>query len=144
MDPVSIIGYISLGIGSLLAIFSRIPKQTIANYKDLVATIEKQRIADKEESDKRIKALEDQKEEDRKQHIEQVKAIAELQGQIKVYKELPLQDMALAMKTMAKASEVNAEYSQQILETLQKSAVIAAEDKLETHTETTIKTVNKG
>ena len=88
MDFVTIaISSIFLIISSALAIVSRLPKQTIENQKALIETYEK-----------RLKALEDQKEEDRKQHIENVKAIAELQGQINVYKELPLQQMADSMR----------------------------------------------
>ncbi|CAB4183069.1 hypothetical protein UFOVP1439_56 [uncultured Caudovirales phage] len=94
IEPISIIGYISLIIGSILALASRIPKQTITNQKELIETYEK-----------RLKALEDQKEEDRKQHIENVKAIAELQGQINVYKELPLQQMADTMREIAQTNK---------------------------------------
>lgn len=118
MDPISVIGYISLIVGSVLALFSRLPKQTIANQKDLIETYEK-----------RLKALEDQKDEDRKQHIENVKAIAELQGQIKVYKELPLQEMAQAMQQISEVNKTIAKSNEQILITLNKSALIAADDR---------------
>jgi hypothetical protein len=131
MDPVSIIGYISLGLGSLLAIFSRIPKQTIENQKSLIETYEK-----------RLKALEDQKEEDHKTQIENVKAIADLQGQIKVYKELPLQQMAKAMEEISRVNKAIADSNTEILRTLKSSALIAAEDRLEEHTETT-KTIKR-
>lgn len=126
MDPISVIGYIALVVGSILALFSRLPKQTIQNQKDLIETYEK-----------RLKALEDQKDEDRKQHIENVKAIAELQGQIKVYKELPLQEMAQAMQKISLVNETIAKSNEQILSTLKNSALIAADDRLTTHTETT-------
>lgn len=94
MDPIAIIGYISLAIGSALALVSRLPKQTIENQKDLIETYEK-----------RLKALEDQSEQDKKQHIENVKAIADLQGQIKVYKEIPLQQIADSMKELANTNK---------------------------------------
>lgn len=95
MDLVTIvISSIFLIISSALAIVSRLPKQTIENQKTLIETYEK-----------RLKALEDQKEEDRKQHIENVKAIAELQGQINVYKELPLQQMADSMREIAQTNK---------------------------------------
>ena len=126
MDPISIAGYIALVVGSILAVFSRIPKQTISNYEKLSVAQEK-----------RIKALEDQKERDREQHIEQVKAIAELQGQIKVYKELPLQEMALAMQEISRVNKGIADSNTEILKTLKNSALIAAEDRVEEHLETT-------
>jgi hypothetical protein len=135
MDPVSIIGYVSLGIGSLLAIFSRIPKQTIQNQKELIASYEK-RFAD----------MDRQREEDQKNHtterIENAKAIADLQGQIKVYKELPLQEMATAMQEISRVNKTIADSNGEILKTLRNSALIAADDRLETHTETT-KTIKK-
>lgn len=118
MDPIAIIGYISLAIGSALALVSRLPKQTIENQKDLIETYEK-----------RLKALEDQSAEDRKNHLEQVKAIADLQGQIKVYKELPLQEMATAMQKISEVNETIARSNEQILKTLNASAVIAAGDR---------------
>lgn len=118
MDPIAIIGYISLIVGSILALFSRLPKQTIENQKDLIETYEK-----------RLKALEDQSAEDRRNHLEQVKAIADLQGQIKVYKELPLQEMATAMQRISQVNETIAKSNEQILKTLNASAVIAAGDR---------------
>lgn len=120
MDPLSIIGYIALVIGAILTIFSRLPKQTIENQKDLIETYEK-----------RLKALEDQSAEDRKNHLEQVKAIADLQGQIKVYKELPLQEMATAMQEISRVNKGIAESNTEILRTLKSSAVIAAVDRSE-------------
>lgn len=85
-----IISSFFLIVSSVLAIRSQLPKQTIANQKELIDTYEK-----------RLKALEDQAETDKKQHLENVKAIADLQGQIKVYKEIPLQSIADSMKELA-------------------------------------------
>lgn len=126
MDPLSLIGYIVGVGGGILALFSRIPKQTITNQKELIDTYEK-----------RITALEQQKEEDHKTQLENVRAIADLQGQIKVYKELPLQEMARAMQEISEVNKTIAESNTEILKTLRGSALIAAEDRLETHTETT-------
>ena len=66
-------------VGSLLVILSRIPARTITQLKDLTAAYEA-----------RLRLLEDQA-------LENSKQIAELQGQVKVYKEVPLQDIAAAM-----------------------------------------------
>jgi len=118
MDILAIIGYISLAVGSGLALFSRIPKQTITNYEQLSVAQEK-----------RIAALEEQSKVDHQNHLENIKAIADLQGQIKVYKELPLQEMAKAMQDISDVNKVIAESNSQILKTLRKSAVIAADDK---------------
>jgi len=91
MEFISIaISSVFLIVSSVLAIRSQIPKQTIQNQKELIETYEK-----------RLKALEDEEKANKKQHIENVKAIAELQGQIKVYKELPLQSLADSMKEIS-------------------------------------------
>lgn len=68
---------------------SRIPKQTIEQQTQLIAALEG-----------RIKAMEDESKEQLKKHIENEKAIADLQGQIKVYKEIPLQDIAKSLKVV--------------------------------------------
>lgn len=127
MDPISIIGYISLILGSVLAIFSRIPKQTIENQKELIATYEK-----------RLKALEDQREEDKKQHIDNVKAIAELQGQIKVYKELPLNEMAKAMQEISEVNKTIANSNKRILKALEAHSIVPEKTgQVQEHIETT-------
>lgn len=118
MDPIAIIGYVSLLVGSILALFSRIPKQTITNYEQLSVAQEK-----------RIAALEEQSKVDHKNHLENIKAIADLQGQIKVYKELPLQEMAKAMQDISDGNKAIAESNRQILLSLQSSAMIASEDR---------------
>lgn len=118
MDPISLIGYV-VGIGGgILALFSRIPKQTITNYEQLSVAQEK-----------RIAALEEQSKVDHKNHLENIKAIADLQGQIKVYKELPLQEMAKAMQDISDGNKAIAESNRQILLSLQRSAMIASEDR---------------
>jgi hypothetical protein len=95
MDFVTIIlSALFLIISSGLALRAKIPKQTIADQKELIDTYEK-----------RLKSLENQREDDRHQHIENVKAIAELQGQINVYKELPLQQLADTMREIAQAQK---------------------------------------
>lgn len=120
MDPIAIAGFASLVVGSVLTLFSRLPKQTIQNQKDLIDTYEK-----------RLKALEDQKEEDHKTQLQNVRDIADLQGQIKVYKELPLQEMASAMQDISRVNQAIAESNNEILRTLRSSAVIAAGDRNE-------------
>lgn len=101
-------GYIALVFSAGLTVFSQLPKQTIKNQKDVIESYEK-----------RLQTLEDQKDEDRKQHIESIKAIAELQGQINVYKELPLQEMAAAMHEISVSNK-------EILNTLKRSVIVNA------------------
>ena len=56
------------------------------------------------------------------------KDISELQGQIKVYKELPLRELAEGIKEVVTISRDNANSNQQILTTLQASAHTLATD----------------
>ena len=95
MEFISIaISSVFLIVSSVLAIRSQLPKQTIQNQKELIETYEK-----------RLKALEDEEKANKKQHLENVKAIADLQGQIKVYKEIPLQQIADSMKELANTNK---------------------------------------
>lgn len=83
---------VELIVGIMLAILyikSRLPKETIEQQTKLITALEG-----------RIKTMEDENKEQLKKHIENEKAIAELQGQIKVYKELPLQDIAKSLKAL--------------------------------------------
>lgn len=102
-----IIFTITLVGGTLIYFRSRIPQENIKNLIILTDTYEK-----------RIKALEEELKENHKLQITNVSAIADLQGQVKVYKELPLQELAEGIKQ-------NNEISNKILDTLNKSAQIA-------------------
>jgi hypothetical protein len=115
---ITISGYVAGVAGALLYARSQVPGQTISNYKDLA-----------ESQERRIKALEEQRGVDHRNHIENIKAIADLQGQIKVYKELPLQDMASAMQKISTVNEGIAASNKLILETLQGSAHLLADEK---------------
>ena len=81
-----IIGIIVIAI---LYIKSRLPKQTIDQQGKLIEVLQKRL----DEIISENKSLADK-------HLENEKAIADLQGQIKVYKELPLQDIARSMKAL--------------------------------------------
>lgn len=104
---VAIGGYVAAAVGAVLYALSRQPKQTIQNYKELA-----------ESQEKRISALEAQATIDRQNHIDNNKAIADLQGQIKVYKELPLQEMAAAMQDISAVNQGIAKSNQLILDKL--------------------------
>jgi len=88
MEPLQILGYIAFLVGATLTVFSRIPKQTIANQRELIETYEK-----------RLKSLEDAQ-------LSSTKDIYRLTGQIEVYKELPLREMARAMDRLASSNEL--------------------------------------
>ncbi len=89
----------------------RIPQQTIKNLTSLTDTYEK-----------RIKALEDELKDNHTLQIQNVAAIADLQGQVKVYKELPLQELADGIKKVSDSNE-------KILKVLQDTSEINAQDR---------------
>lgn len=102
---IGVSGYVAGVAGAVFYARSKVPNQTIENYKQLA-----------EAQEKRISALEAQVKVDRQNHLDNIKAIADLQGQLKTYKELPLREMADAMEKIS-ATEIN------ILAILQKSAM---------------------
>lgn len=73
----------------IIYIKSRIPEQTIDQQNKLISAL-----------NGRLDVLAEENKELHKQHVESQKAIAELQGQIKVYKELPLQDISNSLKAL--------------------------------------------
>lgn len=97
---------------------SRAPQQTIKQLEQLSGAYEK-----------RIKALEDDLKDSHRVQLENVAAISDLQGQVKVYKELPLQQLADGIKEVVGISKTNAESNQKILEVLTSGAALAAEDR---------------
>lgn len=123
---INVVGFAAFIVGGLLYARSKVPTQTIVNYKLLT-----------ESQEKRIKALEDQSKADQKNHLDNVKALADLQGQIKVYKELPLQEMASAMQKISAVNEVIAESNKKILERLDSSAHLLADEKSHTPSKVT-------
>ena len=111
-NPINDIVLLVVFVGGVIVYAkSRIPCQTI---KDLQAHANAQDLI--------IKDLRDSKEQ-------LIKAIGVLEGQVKTYKELPLQELANGINEVVKISRDNAESNQRILETLQATAAINAEDR---------------
>lgn len=73
----------------------------------------------------RVEILEREREEARTQHLENQKAIANLEGQLQTYKEIPLKSIASSLQVLPNLVESN----NQILATLKGSAIIAATDR---------------
>ena len=107
---ITISSYAAFIIAGVLYAYSKAPSETIKNYESLVKSFKE-----------RIEMLEAQSLIDTQNHLASVKGIADLQGQIKVYKELPLQEMSNALQ---KISDTN----QLILLTLNSSARLLATD----------------
>jgi hypothetical protein len=77
---ITIFGFVALVAGGTMYIFSRLPKQTIDNYKAYVDSQEK-RLKDLEYND-----------------AEKGKQISTLQGRVDVLQTIPLGDIATAIK----------------------------------------------
>lgn len=92
MNLTGLVVTVEIIVGVLLGILyikSRLPKETIEQQTKLIAALEG-----------RIKTMEDDNKVLLGKHVENEKAIAMLEGQIKVYKELPLQDIAKSLKAL--------------------------------------------
>lgn len=89
----------------------RIPQQTIKNLQDL--------------ADSQTKSITELKEG----RIEDAKVMARLEGQLALYKELPLRELANGIKNVVRISKDNADSNHKILNELKKSSIIAAEDR---------------
>lgn len=100
MDVVTILGYAVGVVGAILALTSKTKSDNLADLKQRVEILEKEREYAKE------------------QHVENLKSIANLEGQLKTYKDIPLRGID---SSLAKLAESNDE----ILRTLQGSAEIA-------------------
>ena len=68
--------------------------------------------------EKKFSVLEQQAKTDAQLHMENAKSIADLQGQIKVYKELPLRELADGIKKIAVGNEKLAAGNEKILKYL--------------------------
>ena len=103
MTVVETIGYIGYVVGAVVILFSKTKSD---NIKDLLD---------------RVKILESDREDARAQHVDNQRAIANLEGQLSTYKEIPLKSIAQSLESLPKIVESN----QKILDTLKSSAHIA-------------------
>lgn len=95
-----IIGFGALVAGAVLILMSKVKTNNLNDLRD------------------RVKILEEEREEARRQHIENQKAIANLEGQLATYKEIPLKSIAKSLEELSKSNK-------QILNRLEKSALDA-------------------
>ena len=100
---ISNLGYIGYVAGAITILFSKIKNDNLNDLKQRVDILEKER------------------DYARQQHIENQKAISNLDGQLLTYKEIPLKSIAASLD---KLSVSNAE----ILSTLKSSAVISSKE----------------
>ena len=101
---ITISGYISLVVGAILVLMSKVKTDNLNDLKERVDILEKELRYAKDE------------------HMENQKAISNLQGQLQTYKEIPLKSIASSLDKLSDSNN-------RILETLKGSAVIAATDR---------------
>lgn len=90
INTVILVSEVVLAVGlAVIYLKARIPKETIKQQGELITALQERQILLEKENGKL-----------RDHHIENQKAIADLQGQIKVYKELPLQGIAKSLKAL--------------------------------------------
>lgn len=97
----NILGIISLVGGAYLVLMSKIKTDNLNDLKERVAILESER------------------EFARQQHIENQKALSNLEGQLSTYKEIPLKSIAKSLDELSKSNG-------KILSRLEKSAVLAS------------------
>lgn len=99
-----IIGFSALVAGSAMILLSKVKTDNLKDLKERVEILEKER------------------EEARQQHIDNQKAIANLEGQLATYKEIPLKSIAKSLDELSKSNG-------KILDRLEKSAALAQRNK---------------
>lgn len=92
--------FIAIVILAIIYIKSRIPKETIAQQGLLIEALQKRLDETIEEGKEKEKRYQEHERIMAEKHLANERAIADLQGQIKVYKELPLQDIAKSLKAL--------------------------------------------
>lgn len=133
MDTATLIQDAVIAIAAVGGIFlylkGHIPQQTIKNLEasnDSYVKLDATRQKNIEALELKVKEIIDNHAAEK---LEWTKAIAELQGQIKVYKELPLRELADGIAKVVDISRDNALSNQKILETLQESAATLNTEK---------------
>jgi len=101
---IDITGYFALVVGAILILRSKVKTDNLKDLKERVEILEKER------------------EFAREQHLENQKAISNLEGQLATYREIPLKSIALSLDRLSHSNE-------SILRVLSKSAVIAEQDR---------------
>ena len=104
LDGLGIVGLIGGGVAT---VFSRTARVNSNASKELIDSLEKLRLVDRENFDNRLKSLEEQ-------HIEDAKKQSSLQGQIDILKNIPLGNIDATLI--------------EIRDTLKSSAVVLALD----------------
>jgi len=109
------LGVVALVSGGMLTIFSSRSKMNESVSTELISKLTELRKADKEEWQKRLDVLEEQ-------HVDDVKALSSMAGQIDVLKSIPLVNIDTTLQNIAKFNKSIMEVNSKILDRLETSA----------------------
>ena len=118
MDVFATIAVVVAIIGAWYGIKSKVKDDNLKDLKDRVAILENERqeLKDLISKEREIAA---------EQHLQNQKAISNLEGQLATYKEIPLKSIATSLETLPRLVESN----QFILDTLRGSAEITEKER---------------
>lgn len=129
---------IAIAVLAIIYIRSRIPKETIAQQGLLIEALQKRLDESIEESKEKDKRYQEYERIMNEKHLANERAIAELQGQIKVYKELPLQDIAKSLKALEilpkEFDRISKQNSKQLLKAIKGHSVNIKEQHVDNQT----------
>ena len=122
----NILSLVAMGVIAIYVVRSKIKDENLKDLKERVEILERERKLTEVDRDKERQAfrkeLVDYKESSQYQHIDNQKAIANLEGQLQTYKDIPLRRIDESLALLAVSNK-------NILKVLEGSAVIAAKDR---------------
>lgn len=126
---ITISGYISLVVGAVFVLMSKVKTDNLNDLKQRVDILEKElqftRVERDKEKETYRKNLNEEIKTRQEMHLQNQKSISNLEGQLATYKEIPLKSIASSLQALSNLLDSN----NQILETLKGSAIIAATDR---------------
>lgn len=88
-------------------------------------------VEQNEELKKQNEALKEENKDWLKKHVENEKAIAKLEGQVNQLTKIPLDEISESLNNLTITTKSTSESNKKIFKILEKSAIIAAEDRKE-------------
>ena len=126
---ITISGYISLVVGAVFVLMSKVKTDNLNDLKQRVDILEKElqftRVERDKEKETYRKDLNEEIKTRQEMHLQNQKSISNLEGQLATYKEIPLKSIASSLQALPNLLDSN----NQILETLKNNTIIAATDR---------------
>ena len=116
---ITITGYVGFVTSAVLILTSKVKTSNLNDLKERVEILEKELVYSKQ-------LLETERKEANSRHVDNQKAIANLEGQLTTYKEIPLKSIASSLEKLAENTRMTEKSNGLILKTLKESALIAS------------------